>query len=426
MRAFLAPKSPDALFELQVRIARELQGSEPHGTDEEQWHRRRLRNIGDAVAWTTLTAHAVRNLSTGRTTPPSLSNQGAAFEHVIETGRSLVEDGMTVIISDVTNCISTGDLLACGDPDAPFIIECKLSLPAPTSLMQGRRGRQLSRGKAIGEYLKRNRGFVPGHQAEKVAFEIAHEPTHSWASVTAVVRAALSSGSGVESGDREVIWAARDSSFIPDEMEESFPPDSTVLIGCHSLLLCDEDLPHVSPPLTWPVEPDVAIALAELDVLLYHAIDPSLFVGHSTERARLCGVVTLAGGGDGIAAEVDGTHTQLGPRFIADVLYGFETVQSAARHMLLGLERSEEELRRLTSEGLPQETDARKPRVHFVDTLADVDAFREANEGGSLHPNDVIVFGNGLSRELGLDERPVPPGTVIFVGSPTKKGTTDK
>jgi hypothetical protein len=427
MRTFAASETANAVFDLQLRIAQELQASEPHKNDEERWHRRRLRNIGDAVAWRVLTAHAFRNLSATRRTPPSLSSQGAAFEHVLDTGRSLVREGMKVIISDVTSCIATGDLLACGDPDAPYIIECKLSAPAPKALMQGRRGRQLSRGRAVGTYLEKNRGFVPGNPAEKVAIEIPHEPIHSWDSVVTVVRDAVSSGVGVVRRDKELIWATRRdaSGTVPDELADVIRPDEPFFVGCHSRLVDeDDDRPHVPHPLAWPVPSDVAFALAEMDVILCHALVASVFEGHSTERARLRGVVELAPGIPGVDAEIDGEKTQLGPRFIGDVLYGFETVESAAHHMLAGLERSQDEMRRLVSELPPDPIPLEKPRVHHIETRADLERLREAKEAGSVTESDLIFFGEELSRELGLDDRPIPHGRVVIVGSRPKKSET--
>jgi hypothetical protein len=426
MRQFLASRSSETLFDLQVQIARELQVSESCDSHEERWHRRRLRSIGDAAAWTVLTPHAIRNLSRGRAPAPSLLGQGSAFDHVLDTARSAVQDGMAVVISDVTTCIGVGDLLACGDPDAPYIIECKRSF-RPEALMQGRRGRQLSRGRAIGSYLRSNRGFLPGVAVEKVAIEVPHEPAYSWESVIAAVQSALVEGSGVVARDRELIWARRsDEAAIPAEFHQLFRPDALLFIGSHNRLM-DNDAPgHIAPPLTWPVPAEIAFGLAEDDVTLYHALDPSAFDGHATARARLVGVTELAPEVYGFAAEVDGEERQLGPRFLVEVLYGFETVHSAAQHMLLSLERAQDQALLLANKACENPRPKRKPRVHHLRTLADAQQFVEAADRCEDRASDVVFFGDELARELRVYDRPVPHGSMVIVGAPPGKGPTNK
>jgi hypothetical protein len=419
---FFQSEDPATLFELQVRLAREIRASEPLDGEDEGWHRRRLRNIGDAIAWRTLTPHAIRNLSVPGTKPPALSGQGAAFDHVLETGRLASGKGMAVIIADVTNCISTGDLAICGDPDAPYIVECKLSARSPSTWMQGRRGRQFSRAKAVGTYLDKGRGLVPGTPMEKFAVEVAVEAEHNWEHINAAVLSALSAGTGLVRLDQEIIWAKR-----PDDDAEArlgiadiFPRGTPVLIGCHSALLTD-DAPHAHPPLTWQVDRGVAVALAELDIVVCHALDSRIFSKFITERARLGDVVEVAPGVSGVAATVDGKPTVLGPRFLVDVLYGFETVASGANHMLKALEASNDAFRGSDVEPPKDPATASKPKVHHLETREGLERFRAASEAGVIADNDVIVFGPALARELGIEGKVPRRGSVVVVSPPSKK-----
>lgn len=422
LRSFFQSEDPAALFELQVRLAHEIRASEPLVGKDEGWHRRRLRNIGDAIAWRTLTPHAIRNLSIPGSKPPALSGQGAAFDHVLETGRLANGEGMVVIIADVTNCISTGDLAICGDPDAPYIVECKLSARSPSTWMQGRRGRQFSRARAVGQYLDKGRGLIPGTPMEKFAVEVAAEAEHNWEHVNSAVHSAMSAGTGLVRLDREVIWAKR-----PDDDAEHrvgiadiFPKGTPILVGCHSALLTD-DAPHAHPPLTWQVDRDVAVALAELDIVVCHALDARIFSKFTTERALLGDVVELAPGVSGVAAIVDGEPTVLGPRFLVDVLYGFETVASGANHMLKALEASNDTIRGLDAEPPKDPASASKPRVHHVEIREDLGRFRAASEAGEIADNDAFVLGPALVKELGIERKVPRRGTVLVVSPPSKK-----
>lgn len=421
MEAFLAEQSPVALFELQVRIANELRASEQEAGDDERWHRRRLRNIGDAIAWTVLTPHAIRNLSVRGRRPPALSQQGPAFEHVVAVGRPLLDDGAHVLIADVTNCVAIGDLAWCGNPDAPILIECKLSLRSPTHHMQGRRGRQFTKARAIGSYLSTGRGSIPGVQAHKIALEVAHEPAYSWEALSAVVRGVLSGGPAFVINDREAIWAYRpeDDVPMPGPVGAMFV-GKKVLLGCDSALL-DDDPPPVPHPLAWPVEREVAFALAEMDVVVCHALESTVFSSYATERARLGEIIDVDEDVSGVAAEIDGKATSLGPRFLADVLYGFETVESAARHMLLGLEKSADCERTLGAAAV-QEQPTRKPVMHVIKNRADMERFRAMEESGEIPANDVVMLDPEFERELGIHDRALAPGTVLLVGAPEAPG----
>ncbi len=420
MRAFLASDSALGLFDVQLGLAAEIQASETGQGDEEWYHRRRLRNIGDAVAWSVLTPHAIRNLLVPGRKTPSLTAQGPAFAHVLATGRSLLETGAFVVVSDLTNCIGTGDLVAIGDPNAPVLIECKLSVRSPEQQMQGRRGRQLSRDRAIASYLKNGRGFVPGVPGEKVAVEVRAEPKHHWDSIAVVIRDALANEMGVVMKDREAIWAVYQGAPKPAPDELAVFRGREILVGCHSALLSD-DPPLVAPPLVWPIEPELVFALAECDIVLSHALEFSLFEGHGTSRFRLRGLRKLEAGIMGVVAEVDGRTLTLGPRFLANVVYGFETVESAAAHMLEAVERSLDVETVLASEPSPNERSSRKPKVHLIENRTDAERLLTGHRGREVADDDIVIFGPEFDRTLGVQGVPLRAGSVILVGKANKR-----
>jgi hypothetical protein len=94
--------------------------------------------------------------------------------------------------------------------------------------------------------------------------------------------------------------------------------------------------------------------------------------------------------------------------------------------MLAGLERSQDEAQRLAAEAPPREAPTEKPRAHFVETLEDAKRLRDAANASEVSEHDLVFFGEEVSTELGISDRPVPPGSLVMVAGHPKKEPPNK
>ena len=114
-------------------------------SDFRRAHLEAVRQYGDALAHTVLSAYSIRQLARNAGRPPYLTDQAPAIELAMSCAEHLASAELPTMVCDLTNVLRVGDLVICADPDLPKIIECKA--PGPRKRLferQGRRGRQMA------------------------------------------------------------------------------------------------------------------------------------------------------------------------------------------------------------------------------------------------------------------------------------------
>lgn len=161
----------EEIISIQIDIANEIisieQDIQHRSINNEQliFHIKCLRLYADALAWWNLHPHTIRQLAKNQGKPPSLLNQGKAFDNVVAHAKDYFQQTRyPVIIADITNIIKIGDIIVITNAEKPQIVECKSKVPSPKSLMRARIGRQVSRAIGTLEFLSKGRGKVFGQE----------------------------------------------------------------------------------------------------------------------------------------------------------------------------------------------------------------------------------------------------------------------
>lgn len=335
--------SPKAFFELQKIIAKEIQKSEQMAktdtTGEYKWHMHLLRCYGDALAWMLLHPHTIRQLSKNPSPPPSLVNQGESFEYVLETASNFVDEGVPVLISDITNCLKISDLILCYHPERPVLLECKMGNTPLELLMRGRTGRQISRAMKINQYLRSGEAKLFGESEPSLTIEVDTEIEFTWDTINRTVTRAIDTGESIGiSTKSDMMWA-----FTNDDEDHSPPQEIIALasnyemmyVGCHARPL-EEGNTFIPPPAVWPINRNCRLALMEIEIVLIHFVDVKEFTRVVTQNGRITEIPTEKGPLNEYCfqVEVDNEKYQITPRFLDDVLYGFQTIDSTAKCMI--------------------------------------------------------------------------------------------
>jgi hypothetical protein len=334
---FRAIDSAQSFFDFQVALADEIRATEPaahaHRDEESRYHIRQLRLIGDALAWMALHPYALRKLSPNFGAPPSLTSQGEAFDATVDMAREYAEKGVPVVIADLTNCLSVGDVVLCADPERPTLAESGGSLER---MGKGRKGRQMRRSLSILELLHKGSTTLEGNEVQTVVFEIHDEKSSSWAAVAEAVRLALDHGHGTAVHSKsDVMWAIRDDQELgggpPPEIDQVTKGFGSACVALNSRVL-EEPSPLVAPPLVWPLPPDIQLALFERDVRIVHVIDLDAFMQSETDGVRVKSIDL--DDPYGVVVGANDWEERIAGRFLDDVLYGFETIESAANTII--------------------------------------------------------------------------------------------
>lgn len=335
----LKVESPQELLAAEIAIATEIRMAEQLLQSEMdnmlvQFHIQRLRLYGDGLVWVVLHPHVIRQMAKNTDAPKSLLQQGDAFDLVLESAKNnFKRTRVPVLIADITNILKIGDLVIVTDTEAPQVVELKKKLPRPERLMQGRRGRQISRAIGTLKYLENGFGKVFGDDSHRLVVESEGKAQRNWDVVDRVCREGLQNGWAKAVLSRhEVIWVHRKG------MEERLGAEIQALSGKASsafygttlglMNMTDGLLP---PPGVWPISPDVRLALLEEDLVLAHLLDVGAFE-----------CIQDAGGTIKIDLQHDypvlvticGQVYPLSRRFIYEVLYAYETIGSCVKGLL--------------------------------------------------------------------------------------------
>ena len=361
----------EELFAAEMAIAKEIRRIEAfQGQTKKtdvQFHVERLRLYADGLVWLILHPHVIRQMAKNADVPKSLLQQGDAFDLVLQSAQHYFETlEVPVLIADITNVLKIGDLVVVTDTEAPLIVESKKRLPKPEHLMQGRSGRQISRAMGTMKYLKEGSAKVFGDEHHRLVIESPTKARRNWGVIDEVCKEGLRNGwAEVVLSQHEVMWAYRRG------MEERLEPvlqargsESETFLGTTLGLMNRRD-GLFSPPGVWPVSPEVRFALLEEDLVLTHLLDMNAF-----RRKR----------DSGEAIEVDlsreyrvlvtvGSEVYpLSLKFVYDVLYGYEIVESCVD----GLFHFVRQLHRMSPPEVGEVPSA-KPLMHEVGTVGEVE-----------------------------------------------------
>ena len=322
-------ENANRLIEFQVRLADAIAESESAArTPGFDRHGFLLRRCQDALAFRLLVPHTIRQLLGGASAQvPNLTGQGASFRATLEVAHSYAAAGHLVLVADLSHLIRVGDLIVCDDPFMPSIIEVKSGVVLPQHVMQGRRGRQISRSLTIIDYLKNDHGQIFGQASAKIAVEPNKSMEFSWPLVEEVIGAARHHETAViRVSDHDVLLAVNTSGGASVSLEPiaaDLQRFRSPLIASHAVALLNPDL-LIRPPLVWPIDDEAKLLLMEEELILVHAIDLARFMDPLEDDFRILEVSHDRG----LATERRGEQGTASARFIHDVLYGYATIES--------------------------------------------------------------------------------------------------
>lgn len=405
-----AVDSARKLLEIQEGIAEQIRDAEraikdgSRDRDALAYHISQLRLYTDGLAWRVLHPHVIRQLAKNPSNPPSLMNQGQAFDDVLRSAREhLQEDALPVLIADITNTIRIGDLIVVTHPEFPQIVECKTRLPHPRHWMQGRIGRQISRALGTLRYLSGKPTKVHGEDHVRHVVECQHKAERNWEAVASCVNGALNHGEGfLELSEHEFIWAcchAHLSKVIERVGEVAKGLSSPMFFGTSEGLLNMVD-GLFPPPVVWPLALEARFALIEREIVVAHLISAAAFDGDYGE----CRVQVTREQASRVSVLLGGKEYRLGLRFIYDVLYGFETVESCIRG-LLTFARDLKDLHSREDEAVDKvAVPGKKPKVAYLSSDEGAARYAVVESG-----DDIVLVPEDLWRSV---PSPVPEAKV--------------
>jgi hypothetical protein len=333
---FEAIDTPWSLYEFQVALADAIRRVEPasfaEGSSPQKDHLRRLRRLGDGVAWKYLHPHAIRQLAKNDGGSPPISVQ-KGFNRTLSLAEGYAKDGLGVVIADLTTCIRVGDVIVCTDPERPAILE---SGGHPAWNSRGRKGRQHRRGRAIQELLHIGAGFLDGQAAPVVTVEISIDSEHSWPALeTAITRAINEGFAAVSHGPGDVIVAVEnvdDTATALKQAAESVAGWRRVEVGIIRVLEHRPD-PRIAPPSVWAISAASRLAVLLSDVYIAHLVDPYQFLGRYGDASAVVAIKAVHDV-ESFIAQVHDSELELSGHFLDDVLFGFSTIDSTRNRML--------------------------------------------------------------------------------------------
>ncbi|GAA1589764.1 hypothetical protein [Actinoplanes couchii] len=307
-------------------------------------HRIKLRAIGDALAWLLLPAHTIRTLSKhpGRAAPPPMNAEDAAF--VMQVVEQLFRAGRVPVISDLTNVLLVGDVVAVESGGSVEVVECKNTRIPVRPPASGRLARQRQRGEMLTRYLRESVMPHPqGSQAavaavadalaiprpvgpspaipELVAMDVAlPEPNPEWLAAAYTRYEESPQGVGlVEIGAGDYLLITERNESAVDQLGDvlqTLPPLRQVCVSMHFEQL-NQPLPHCRSILSYPLDWEFRAALLESDLVMVRVVDLSIF-----EEPDDDGVGLTLRDGQLLQWTHNGYHQVFSNRFIDEVMYG--------------------------------------------------------------------------------------------------------
>lgn len=374
LTVYAAVDSRAALLEFQLQLAAAIESREAAAfrskNTEAKEHLRLVRLLGDGLAWQLLHPYAIRQLAKNPAPPPALGNQGEGFRQTLDAARELTAAGRLVLISDLTHCLTIGDLVICDDRERPSIVECG---GHERFLQKGRKARQLQRARAVVNLLKDGTAVFPGHDRATRTLELNTRPRDTWGVVDRVVIAAERNGSAAElASHNDLVFAVRadEDPGAADAMHELTDHMAEPTFATYARLLERPD-PRVPPCVAWNVSQEAKRLLYQGDVFVGHVVDVASFVGRRRGNAEIVKALRSGDGIAGFGVVVGEEPLTFSHEFLTDVLLGFETIESTAEAILEAAQRTTE----LAEEGARTEGSGNDKECRRPAELADSEGF---------------------------------------------------
>jgi hypothetical protein len=341
---FPRERSAEEAFSYQVRLAAEIRQTEREQAiardPERKEHLHSVRLYGDALAMTHLSDYAVRQLSRNPGSPAHLSAQAEAFDFTLDSARKLSEGGVPALLVDVTNILKIGDIVACTDPNAPSLLECKSgSLKDIRFERQGRRGRQLARMESVETFLTEGRGVIYSETAERRTVSVATVREFSYDIVNELVLQALDHTPTTKLVQPNELFSAALLGEFGAETEATVRSwdllRGTKMASGSSLDVITRAWPDVSPPILWGISSPAQWALMEGEVTVIHAVRVEAFLGMRNGEVCVRSVIDTSGPLPwSYEILVENEIVTLSANILRDVVYLHETLASAGQRML--------------------------------------------------------------------------------------------
>ena len=397
-RLDVAVKTAEDRLAFQIDIAEALRAAEGElkakkdGTEALKFHIRRLRLYADGLVWRTLHPHAIRQLAKNAGSPQNLLSQGDAFDNVLAHARRYLEEtGLPLLIADITTVIKIGDIILVADVERPTIIECKMKLAGPRHLMQGRFGRQVSRAIGTMQYLDEGTAKVFGDEHPRVVVETEHKPARNWKALERIISKASDEGEAfreLQPGD--YLWALRPErrESIMAQVAEKGKSIGFAQFGTAQGLMNFEDGLY-APPSAWPISLQARFALLEGTIDLCHLVSYDTLTGDFGDGRS----IEIREGDYPIVVTIRGREYPLSRRFVYDVVYGFETVDSCVKGLLTFAEDLASSL-----PPVPPDVPETKPSICYVGTIEEIPSILER---GDLPDTDLVALPRQVLTALG-------------------------
>lgn len=336
---------PAPLVEVQLTIAVHLAWAErvrselPRKDPQRhalRFHQVQLRSVGDTIAWLVLDAHSIRSLGKGPGRPASIVGQELGLPLVAETARELATEGNRVVLSDTTNILRQGDLVALSPESGLRLVECKRS---ESSARSARSRRQSDRSGRVSEYLTTGTsgdpslgGSVASLGTEGLLLAVDGMPAEHDLGVVqdALQEHARFGKSTIAHTDHQLVIVGQEGGDLPSLPEEAVFPSGSLL--AFSTDLINDPSPEHPPVTLWDVDFESMIAIWEKKLLICHVVAVESFLGTHPLDSSIALVEVMTDGQ--LRGRVGQEEAMLHRRFAGSVLYEWETPESARARAL--------------------------------------------------------------------------------------------
>lgn len=268
------------VYQLQRSLALEILRAEigiqtESDPDPYSVHRNAIYSIGDALAWNLLHPFTIRQLGKYDSNIVSLNSQEKNYQDLLDQYESQSESTY-YLFSDLTKCLTIGDVIEVKGREDIVIHEVKSSAPENVSVMgllSGRIGRQFSKNFWITEYLKRGIGKLFDYPRLFKTILISGSQNSHFDILPDLIDKCLNSPKGAASvqAEKGLFYLVQnlDYDFSPEVLEMP-KPNTTIFFASTSRLVEDknETVYHI-PILCFPLSLKHRILLNEVDIVVY-------------------------------------------------------------------------------------------------------------------------------------------------------------
>lgn len=343
-RLFDVLSTPSDFLRIQRVLASELIRAEKgikteKKNDDYNTHRNTLYSVGDALVWKVLHPFTIRQLGRYDSNYIALLPQENEFNELLEHYESLPQTSI-YLFSDLTRCITVGDVIQANGPEDIVIHESKTSASENISLselLSGRTGRQFSKNFWITEYLKKGIGKLFGYPQPFQTVLSKGSQTSYFHLLPDLIEKCLNNPKGGASirPEKGLSYFAQQSNykFSSESLQPPEPINKILLASTFGLIENKNEAVYHVPIMCFPLSLEHRILLNELDVVLYGMVS----TGYIDEVASQYGYRFT------IEKEVPTLYKADKPfpfhiRFINDLLIGYRPVREAIEEIISAIE----------------------------------------------------------------------------------------